>query len=221
MPAGAAPANSARGLAGQRSILRQIVRRDLIVTLAVAAALAGCAAAPPAQPAPQSAPPAAQAPRPAPQPARPPQPTRPSTKPSPAAGWIQIFDCSSGDETKQGESLRAWRSGGPEGATWNWYGSDLICTVVVEADCNGKGGADLRLGRRRAPVTRGTIALSRGQTTKLALRVPAKTWERALEKPKKAIYAKLTVAVQITARCSGGPVRRWSDSFVGGFARGE
>jgi len=198
------------------------VRRDLIVTLAVAAALAGCAAAPPAQPAPQSAPPAAQAPRPAPQPARPaPQPTRPAARPSRHAGWIQIFDCSSGDETKQGESLRAWRSGGPEGATWNWYGSDLICTVVVEADCNGKGGADLRLGRRRAPVTRGTIALSRGQTTKLALRVPAKTWERALEKPKKATYAKLTVAVQITARCSGGPVRRWSDSFVGGFARGE
>ena len=123
---------------------------------------------------------------------------------------------------KKGESLRAWRSGGPEGATWNWYGSDLICTVVVDADCNGNGRADLRLGRRREPVARGAIALSRGQSTKLALRVPAKTWERALERPKKAIYAKLTVAVQITARCGGGmPVRRWSDSFVGGFARGE
>jgi hypothetical protein len=197
------------------------VRRDLIPTLAVAATLAGCAAPRPAAPPPTPAPPAAPAPPPAPKPARPPQPTRPPTKPSPAAGWIQIFDCSSTDEMKKGESLRAWRSGGPEGATWNWYGSDLICTVVVEADCNGKGRADLRLGRRKAPVARGSIALSRGQTTKLALRVPAKTWERSLEKPRKAVYAKLTVAVQITANCSGGPVRRWSDSFVGGFASGE
>jgi hypothetical protein len=198
------------------------LRRDLILTLAVAATLAGCAAPRPTAPAPPPAAPAPQAPRPAPQPSRPPQPAARSTKPSPAAGWIQIFDCSSTDEMKKGESLRAWRSAGPEGATWNWYGSDLVCTVVVEADCNGKGGADLRLGRRRAPVARGTIALTRGQTTKLALRVPAKTWERALEHPKKAIYAKLTVALQITARCSGGgPVRRWSDSFVGGFSGGE
>jgi len=123
---------------------------------------------------------------------------------------------------KKGESLRAWKSGGPEGSTWNWYGSDLICTVVVEGDCDGKGRADLKLGRRKAPVARGAIALSQGQTSKLALRLPAKTWERALERPKKAIYAKLTVGVQITARCNGGgPVRRWSDSFVGGFASGE
>lgn len=197
------------------------MKRDLIRTLALTAALAGCAPAP--RPAPPPAPAAAPpAPRPAPPPARPPQPTRPPTKPSAAAGWIQIFDCSSTDDTKKGESLRAWRSAGPEGATWNWYGSDLVCTVVVAGDCDGKGRADLRLGRKRAPVARGNIALSRGETTKLALRVPAKTWERALERSKKAIYAKLTVGVQITARCGGGgPVRRWSDSFVGGFSGGE
>ena len=83
------------------------------------------ATAPPARPAPQPAPPAAKGAQPSPQPARPaPQPTRPAARPSRHAGWIQIFDCSSADEMKRGESLRAWRSGEPEGATWNWYGSD-------------------------------------------------------------------------------------------------
>jgi len=112
--------------------------------------------------------------------------------------------------------------GGPEGATWNWYGSDLVCRVVVDADCDGKGRTVLKLGRSRAPVARGTLALARGQAANLSLRVPAKTWQRALERPKKALYQKLTVAVQVSARCTGGgPERRWSDSFVGGFAGGE
>ena len=194
-----------------------------VVAASVATALAACATPPPARPAPQPAPPAAQGAQPAPQPARPaPQPTRPAARPSRHVGWIQIFDCSSADEMKRGESLRAWRSGGPEGATWNWYGSDLVCRVVVDADCDGKGRTVLKLGRSRAPVARGTLTLARGQAAKLALRVPAKTWQRALERPKKAIYQKLTVAVQVSARCTGGgPERRWSDSFVGGFAGGE
>ena len=91
----------------------------------------------------------------------------------------------------------------------------------MDADCDGKGRTVLKLWRSRAPVARGTLALTRGQTAKLALRVPAKTWQRALERPKKAIlYQKLTVAVQVSARCTGGgPERRWSDSFVGGSAR--
>jgi hypothetical protein len=191
-----------------------------VVAVAVAAALAACAATP--QPAPSSPPPAPPVAQPAPQPARPaPQPTRSASPPSRHAGWIQIFDCSSANEAKSGESLRAWRSGGPEGATWNWYGSDLVCAVVVQADCDGKARADLRLGRGRAPVARAPIALSRQQVTKVALRVPAKTWERALERSKTLTYKKLTVAVQVKARCAGAPERRWSDSFVGGFAGGE
>jgi len=194
-----------------------------VIAASVATALAACATAPSARPAPQPTPKAAQGAQPAPQPARPaPQPTRPATRPSRQAGWIQIFDCSSTDEMKRGESLRAWRSGGPEGAAWNWYGSDLVCRVVVDADCDGKARAVLKLGRSRAIVARGSLALARGQAAKLALRVPAKTWQRALERPKKAIYQKLAVAVQVSARCKGGgPERHWSDSFVGGFSGGE
>ena len=136
-------------------------------------------------------------------------------------GGIESFDCTSTDEMKQGESLRAWRSGGPDGATWNWYGSDLLCTVVVHAGCDGGGNVVLKLGRRA--TAKGTIALSQRDPTSLALRVPAARWERALKHGKKSIYDTLEVSVRVDGKCTAGtpPDRHWSDHFAGGFAGGE
>jgi hypothetical protein len=125
---------------------------------------------------------------------------------------------------KRGESLRAWRSGGPEGATWNWYGSDLLCTVVVQGVCDGEGSVFLDLGKK-APTIPGTIALKRQSPTALELRVPATIWERALVRSEDAVYESLSLVVRVDGKClNGAPAaseHHWSDSFVAGFAGGE
>jgi hypothetical protein len=145
---------------------------------------------------------------------KPAQPIRPG---------IESFDCTSDDEMKRGDSLRARHSGGPEGATWNWYGADLLCTVIVRGDCEGKGSVVLKVGR--APAGRAALALSPRDTTKAELRVPAKVWQRALKHRKDLVYETLSLAVRVDARCAagaGGPsTRSWSDSFVGAFSGGE
>jgi hypothetical protein len=124
---------------------------------------------------------------------------------------------------KRGESLRARHSGGPEGATWNWYGSDLVCSVVVRGTCDGTGDVVLRLGR--VPATRAAVALTRRGPARAELRVPAKIWEGALEAPSDLAYETLALAVQVDARCAGGSAapapRTWSDGFVGAFSGGE
>jgi len=136
---------------------------------------------------------------------------------------IDSFDCTTTDEMKRGESLRARHSGGPEGATWNWYGADLLCTVVVRGDCDGAGSAVLKL--RRKPVARAAMTLSRQATTNLELRVPPKVWERALDRRKNLVYETLALSVRVDARCADGmsafSPETWFDAFMGAFSGGE
>ena len=136
-------------------------------------------------------------------------------------GGIESFDCTSTEEMKRGQSLRAQHSGGPEGATWNWYGADLLCTVVVRGECDGTGSAVLKIGPK--PVGRATLTLARQATASAELRVPAKVWERALQHRKRLIYETLPLHIRVDARCKGddGPPETWSDSFVGRFSGGE
>jgi hypothetical protein len=140
-----------------------------------------------------------------------------------AGPGIQSFDCTSDDEMKRGESLRARRSGGPEGATWNWYGADLLCTVVVRGACDGTARVALELGRKQA--ARGEMTLSERDPTSQELRVPAKAWERALQRRRDRVFETLPVSIRIDARCSASARRSapqsWADAFVGAFSGGE
>src|SRR5690242_10144111 len=116
------------------------------------------------------------------------------------ARGIESFDCTSDDEMKRGQSLRGGHSGGPEGATWNWYGADLLCTVVVRGDCDGTGSAVLKLGGK--PVARATLKLSRRLGAVSAeLRIPAKVWERALVRRKDLVYETLPLSVGVDLEC--------------------
>ena len=141
---------------------------------------------------------------------------------------ILSFDCTSTDEMKRGESLRARRSGGPEGAAWNWYGSDLLCTIVLRGTCDGTAKAVLMF--RREPVARATAALSRQATVSAEIRVPAKVWERALTHRKDlarllGVYDFLSLDLNVDSWCTGAarstPPETWSDSFYGVFSGGE
>jgi hypothetical protein len=140
----------------------------------------------------------------------------------PRAG-LQTFDCTSADEMKRGESLRGHHSGGPDGATWNWYGADLVCTVVVRGSCDGTGRVVLELGRK--PAARAEITLSEKDATTQELRVPSRVWERALQRRKTLVFETLLLHVRIDPKCADGsrasPAGTWSDSFVGAFSGGE
>ncbi len=136
---------------------------------------------------------------------------------------IQSFDCTSTDEVKRGESLRARHSGGPEGATWNWYGADLLCTVVVRGACDGPAQVALDLGRK--PSARAALTLSSGAATTAELRVPAKVWQRALQRRRDVVYESLPLGVRVDAKCADRTgawhPQTWSDSFIGAFSGGE
>jgi len=136
---------------------------------------------------------------------------------------IQSFDCTSDDEMKRGESLRARRSGGPEGATWNWYGADLLCTVVVRGACDGTARVALELGRKRA--AQAEMTLSERDATTREVRVPAKTWQRALKRRRDVVYETLSLRIRVEQKCAdvarASSAPTWTDSFVGAFSGGE
>src|SRR4029079_4040622 len=133
---------------------------------------------------------------------------------------IQSFDCTSTDEVKRGESLRNRRSGGPEGATWNWYGSDLLCTGVVRGGCGGTAKRALDLGRKRA--AQAEVPVSSREATTSELRVPASVWQRALQRPKDRVYETLRLRLRVDASCASGAHvlerQTWSDGFTGAFS---
>jgi hypothetical protein len=136
---------------------------------------------------------------------------------------VQSFDCTSADEMKRGESLRARHSGGPEGATWNWYGADLLCTVVVRGACDGTARIVMELGRMRA--AQAAMTLSQRDATTQELRVPAKVWERALQRRRDRVYETLALRLRVVPTCAEAarrsPRLTWSDSFIGAFSGGE
>jgi hypothetical protein len=143
---------------------------------------------------------------------------RPAAEPG-----IQSFDCTSSDETKRGESLRARKSGGPDGATWNWYGADLLCAVVVRGACDGTARIALDLGRKTA--ARAAVTLSPRDPSTQELRVSARAWQRALQRRREVVYETLPLRVRVDAKCSDGArhgsAGTWSDNFVGAFSGGE
>lgn len=137
---------------------------------------------------------------------------------------IQSFDCTSTDEMKHGESLRGRHGGGPEGATWNWYGDDLLCTVAVRGACDGTARVALELGRKRA--AQAEMPLSERDARSQELRVPARVWQRALKHRRDSVYDELPLRIRVDPNCAAAtpassPRTPWSDSFVGAFSGGE
>lgn len=105
----------------------------------------------------------------------------------------------------------------------NWYGDDLLCTVIVRGACDGTASITLDLGRKRA--ARAELTLSARDASSRELLVPAAVWQRALQHPKNHVYETLRLRIRVAAQCTDGtrgPERQtWSDTFVGAFSGGE
>jgi hypothetical protein len=114
--------------------------------------------------------------------------------------------------------------GGPSGASFNWYGSALRCTVTIRAACGGKGRVALRVGNASGPAAE--VAFESGAPKSVDLDVAAKTWERALEPEGDFIYDRLLVVARLDGHCvEDGQVTgegvHVADAFIGGFGGGE
>jgi hypothetical protein len=135
---------------------------------------------------------------------------------------LESFDCHSAWEHKEGESLRAFASGGPYGATWNWYREALRCEVVVRAACDGEARLVLRAGKARQEQT---STLEAGSVQRLAAAIPGEVWEGELEGSATLPYETLLLTAHVELVCGTAEEGRWVehlvDAFVGGFAGGE
>jgi hypothetical protein len=187
------------------------------------------AVATPAAPA-TAAPPAAGHPASRGEPGAPSIPPAPS-EPAPAVPAVPAepvsslhVDCTSIDSGHDGESLRGWHMGGPAGGSFNWYGSVLACTVELVARCEenaGNGRVRLSAGSRLVADRR--VAISGEKTPPLIIEIPAKVWERALERDGPFIYERLQVVARLDVKCEGREAEsiHLVDGFVGGFGGGE
>lgn len=166
----------------------------------------------------------------------------PSSKPTSneSESWVKVsdFDCSptpQGAEEPPGEggnmpfeSMRAWASGGPAGATWN--AGALTCRGQVWTSCTqGSIRVELLVGSRRAA----TQAFPAAEVPpRIEFPVPEETWRSALDDTvQQDFYRTAILRLRASLTCeepflAGAGTARHSDvvaedSFVAGFASGE
>jgi hypothetical protein len=152
--------------------------------------------------------------------------TPPPVSPAPPALGILRFDCNRPDD---GQSLRGFNGGGPDGSAWNWYGSDFDCSVTVRLDCEARIRVIVRVGERGRMRAETTSAAGSELTTKLV--IPWELWEAELEQGDSAIdtvpYETLLFVARVDGLClpteqePSGRFFYWTDSFLGGFSGGE
>lgn len=142
---------------------------------------------------------------------------------------IGRFDCSSGHAHKRGESLRAHESGGPFGATWNWFDAPLVCQVEVASTCQASVQVSFHAGRHFE--TTGVVALAPPSADSSAIasftfEVAADRWQRELESSQQFPFETLLLLARVDGHCDDPtgvvpqPIER-VDAFVGRFAGGE
>jgi hypothetical protein len=128
--------------------------------------------------------------------------------------------------------LRAWKGGGPYGATWN--ADALRCTARARTSCDrGKVLFTLRVGQYVVAEKEGTI--SKG-VADVEVVLPAAIWERGYDSAPKADALRLPFKTagfraQAALDCDAptkASLRDWNyrfvvadDAFVAGFANGE
>ncbi len=133
---------------------------------------------------------------------------------------VEAFDCFSTFEEKRTESLRAWASGGPDGAAWNVEGAPLRCELVLSAPC--AGAAALRALGNTKLLAKHQAGLVAGKNT-LEVVLPAAAWEKALE-ASPGPYSVLLISVSGFLSCAtdaGGERFHFVDAFLAGFSGGE
>ncbi len=129
------------------------------------------------------------------------------------------FDCASSFEHKQGESLRFWNHGGPAGAAWNWYGSDLICTVSLVASREARVVSRLSVGKiyRSAKVA----LLKPHEILEVNFTVTSGNWEHALSEYNGEPFQTGLFVIEVQVQRAPDHPFFLSDSFVAGFSGGE
>lgn len=133
---------------------------------------------------------------------------------------VEGFDCFSTLEEKRTESLRAWASGGPDGAAWNVDGAPLRCELRLRAPC--AGAVTLRLLGNSKQLAKREAELAAGQN-ELDLRLPSPAWEKALE-ASPGPFSALLISISGFVSCSadsGGERLHFADAFLAGFSGGE
>jgi hypothetical protein len=133
---------------------------------------------------------------------------------------VEAFDCFSTLEEKRSESLRAWASGGPDGAAWNVEGAPLRCELKLTTPCTG--AVTLRVLGNTKRLAQRAAALTVGANT-LELALPSPAWEKAVE-ASPAPYSALLISVSGVVSCStddGGAHLAFADAFMAGFSGGE
>lgn len=132
---------------------------------------------------------------------------------------IESFDCSSSSEDKRGETLRSWKNGGPAGATWNWYGHDVICDARVAIPCAGEVFVRFFSGNA-APRTEKVVVTTPGDHGWRFV-VPWTEWEPQLRGSDVGPYETLLLRAEIEGVCESHETYLTSDAFLAGFAGGE
>ncbi len=129
------------------------------------------------------------------------------------------FDCTSSFEHKQGEGLRTWNNGGPAGAAWNWYGSDLICTVSLLAVREARIIPRLRVGQSYRSEQ--VVLLQPHKIQEVSFTVTSKNWEQALGKHEEEPFKTCLFIIEVQVERAPDYPFFLSDSFVAGFSGGE
>jgi hypothetical protein len=140
---------------------------------------------------------------------------------------ILHFDCGRADEL-EGQKLRDFSGGGPQGSAWNFYGGDLRCIVRMRTDCAAQLQTTLRVGERGRFQANSQLAAGDERTVELL--VPSHAWEAESDSDAwvtGVAYSSLLFVARVDGLCSATaeePQERpfhWSDSFVAGFSGGE
>jgi hypothetical protein len=139
---------------------------------------------------------------------------------------VAQFDCFSMEETKLLESLRTWRSGGPEGSAWNAGDAPLRCAVRLSATCSGP--ATLRVAGNQRTLSAREVTVSVGENA-FEFELSQESWGAALEdsrdrSPVPVPYTTLLLSVSGLLACQsdyGIVSHPFADAFLAGFSGGE
>jgi hypothetical protein len=139
-------------------------------------------------------------------------------RPAPKAR-VASFDCVSKKENKNGTSLRDWNGGGPSGAAWNIDGAPLACRITLDAPCTGN--TELQVFGNKTSLGKAVFLVIQG-TSKAAIEIPSRLWERAAESGN-LNFGTLLLSVGGILVCHDDPtnIYPFADAFIAGFTGGE